>query len=109
MYIFQFYIWTTKMWCIFIVLLKFIYFQFADLQLQLCSEAEKRTKPDPDKLVFGREFTDHMLEIEWTRADGWGVPTISPFHNLSLHPAAKVLHYATEVRILEGASLCMRG
>ena len=72
--------------------------QFDDLQVQLCSETERKTKPAPDKLVFGHEFTDHMLEIEWTLANGWGPPSICPFHNISLHPAAKVLHYAVEVR-----------
>ncbi|KAI0209344.1 Branched-chain-amino-acid aminotransferase, cytosolic [Lamellibrachia satsuma] len=72
-------------------------FKFDDLRMQLCSETEKRTKPDPGKLVFGHEFTDHMLEIEWTLANGWGPPTICPLHDISLHPAAKVLHYAVEL------------
>ena len=55
-------------------------------------------KPDPDTLVFGRLFTDHMLEISWDAETGWGTPEISPFHNLSLPPAASALHYAIEVR-----------
>ena len=64
----------------------------------MCTESQKQTKPDPDKLVFGTEFSDHMLEIDWTMAGGWGKPQICPFHDLKLHPAAKVFHYAVEVR-----------
>lgn len=38
-----------------------------------------------------------MFEAEWTETAGWGKPRICPIHNLQLHPAAKVLHYATEL------------
>lgn len=38
-----------------------------------------------------------MLEIEWSDADGWSRPRIGPLRNLSLHPSAKVLHYASEL------------
>lgn len=38
-----------------------------------------------------------MLEIPWTADEGWGTPLISPLHDLKVHPAAKVLHYAIEV------------
>ena len=50
-----------------------------------------------DELVFGKTFTDHMLEVEWTQADGWGVPKISPYHKLSLDPSTVVFHYAFEL------------
>ena len=39
-------------------------------------------------------FTDHMLWIEWTAAEGWLPPKIVPYQNLSLDPATCVLHYA---------------
>ena len=56
-------------------------------------------KPEnPAAVKFGHEFTDHMLEIPWNYNKGWGRPLISPVHALKLHPGAKVLHYATEVR-----------
>jgi len=38
-----------------------------------------------------------MFEVEWTEGKGWDTPTIVPFHNFSIHPAAKVLHYAPEL------------
>eukprot|EP00291_Cryptomonas_curvata_P012767 CAMPEP_0172190546 /NCGR_PEP_ID=MMETSP1050-20130122/23177_1 /TAXON_ID=233186 /ORGANISM="Cryptomonas curvata, Strain CCAP979/52" /LENGTH=275 /DNA_ID=CAMNT_0012865439 /DNA_START=152 /DNA_END=976 /DNA_ORIENTATION=+ len=47
-------------------------------------------------LPFGKFFTDHMLEIEWDSEKGFGVPTISPHHNLSLDPAIPALHYAVQ-------------
>lgn len=50
--------------------------------------------------MFGRHFTDHMLEIYWDDKAGWGQPRITPFHDLRLHPAAKVLHYAVEVSLI---------
>lgn len=72
-------------------------FKASDIQVTLCKDSERRKKPDPNKLVFGHEFTDHMFEVEWRQESGWGKPQIRPLHNLSLHPAAKVLHYANEV------------
>ncbi|OMJ13915.1 Branched-chain-amino-acid aminotransferase [Smittium culicis] len=37
-----------------------------------------------------------MLEAKWTREGGWEAPKIVPFHDLTLHPASSVLHYALE-------------
>uniref|UniRef100_A0A8C2YW95 Branched-chain-amino-acid aminotransferase n=1 Tax=Cyclopterus lumpus TaxID=8103 RepID=A0A8C2YW95_CYCLU len=54
-------------------------------------------KPDPATLVFGKQFSDHMLTINWSAADGWETPHIKPFQNLSLHPASSALHYSIEL------------
>jgi branched-chain amino acid aminotransferase len=53
--------------------------------------------PELESLVFGKTFTDHMFEVDWTEAEGWGAPRIVPFGNLPLHPAASSLHYALEL------------
>jgi hypothetical protein len=41
---------------------------------------KKTDKPKPlvpnDKLVFGRTFADHMLEIDWDHKKGWHAPVI---------------------------------
>ena len=37
-----------------------------------------------------------MLSIEWTAAQGWLPPRITPYQNLSLDPATCVFHYAFE-------------
>lgn len=60
------------------------------------TETPKEKLPN-DKLVFGKTFTDHMLEIEWTKDEGWGTPKIVPYHKLSLDPSSVVLHYAFEL------------
>ncbi|XP_071830336.1 branched-chain-amino-acid aminotransferase, cytosolic-like isoform X1 [Apostichopus japonicus] len=70
-------------------------FKYTDLQVQKSTSLKE--KPDPDTLVFGRSFTDHMLTIEWSSENGWESPKISPFENLSLHPASTVFHYAVEL------------
>jgi len=54
-------------------------------------------KPDADKLVFGASYADHMLTIKHTNKSGWEKPVIEPLKELSIHPGAKVLHYATEI------------
>ncbi|OLY83153.1 Branched-chain-amino-acid aminotransferase [Smittium mucronatum] len=69
-------------------------FYFKDLEVTH-STTQKALVPK-EQLKFGHGFTDHMLEVEWTRTGGWGTPRIVPFHNLSLSPAASVLHYSLE-------------
>eukprot|EP01035_Chromulina_nebulosa_P017741 gene17741-23338_t len=49
-----------------------------------------------DELVFGKSFSDHMLSIDWDEINGWQNPTITPYHNFSISPAATVFHYAIE-------------
>ncbi|KAK7193826.1 Mitochondrial branched-chain amino acid (BCAA) aminotransferase [Paraphaeosphaeria sporulosa] len=50
----------------------------------------------PEELVFGRNFSDHMLSLEWTASEGWLPGRITPYQNLSLDPATCVFHYAFE-------------
>jgi len=72
--------------------------QASDLQITQCTDKQKNAKPETNSLVFGANFSDHMLEVEWREDRGWGKPKICPVHNLVFHPAAKVFHYAIEVR-----------
>lgn len=72
-------------------------FMFNDLQVELVPESRRKPKPDPSKLLFGKEMSDHMFQASWTSDDGWAKPKISELQNLVLHPAAKVLHYAQEL------------
>lgn len=51
----------------------------------------------PEELVFGAAFSDHMFTQRYHAGDGWTDATIGPLHNLSLHPAAAVLHYSQEI------------
>ncbi|XP_069484591.1 branched-chain-amino-acid aminotransferase, cytosolic isoform X2 [Ambystoma mexicanum] len=70
-------------------------FKAADLMINLATSSKE--KPDPNKLVFGTVFTDHMLAIEWSLVHGWQKPEIKPLQNLSLHPASSALHYGVEL------------
>ena len=49
----------------------------------------------PEKLGFGKYFTDRMFYMEYD--NGWQEPIIKKLTNLSLHPAASVFHYAQEI------------
>ncbi|ALJ20055.1 branched-chain amino acid aminotransferase [Microbacterium sp. No. 7] len=46
---------------------------------------------------FGTNFTDHMVDICWSRGGGWHRPRVQPYGPISLDPAAAVLHYGQEV------------
>lgn len=70
-------------------------FRSEDLQITLTDKPSP--KPDNEKLKFGANTSDHMLEIDWTLEHGWGTPHIKPVAPLQIHPAAKVLHYASEL------------
>lgn len=65
-------------------------------KLQVTKTTKPKTFSKPEDLVFGREFTDHMLTIEWNEQEGWLEPKIVPYQNLSLDPATCVFHYAFE-------------
>lgn len=71
-------------------------FKYEDLQINLCKNPAKKPE-DPNKILFGQAFTDNMLSIEWAAEEGWHKPQIHELRNLSIHPAAKVLHYAVEI------------
>jgi branched-chain amino acid aminotransferase len=46
---------------------------------------------------FGRYFTDHMVKIDWTAADGWAEGDVLPYGPLTLDPATSSLHYGQEI------------
>uniref|UniRef100_A0A8R1Y148 Branched-chain-amino-acid aminotransferase n=2 Tax=Onchocerca TaxID=6281 RepID=A0A8R1Y148_ONCVO len=69
-----------------------------DLEIIEAKQEQMQQRPKPgSELLFGHLFSDHMLEIEWTAEKGWSRPLICPLHDLTMHPAAKVLHYASEL------------
>jgi branched-chain amino acid aminotransferase len=50
-----------------------------------------------DKPVFGKVFTDHMVDICWSEKGGWHRPRVQPYGPIPLDPAASVLHYGQEI------------
>eukprot|EP01063_Lacrimia_lanifica_P021967 TRINITY_DN29678_c0_g1_i1.p2 TRINITY_DN29678_c0_g1~~TRINITY_DN29678_c0_g1_i1.p2 ORF type:complete len:379 (+),score=180.27 TRINITY_DN29678_c0_g1_i1:52-1188(+) len=52
--------------------------------------------PPLEDLAFGKTFSNHMLQVDWTREGGWEAPRIVPYGDLTLSPAASSLHYALQ-------------
>ncbi|MBL0901252.1 MAG: branched-chain amino acid aminotransferase, partial [Reyranella sp.] len=46
---------------------------------------------------FGRVFSDHMVTIKYSDADGWHDAKVGPRGTIPMDPAAAVLHYAQEI------------
>lgn len=63
-------------------------------QVQVSKTPKEKTANE--KLVFGKFFTDHMLEIDWDAQSGWQAPQIRPHGPLTLDPAASALHYGLQ-------------
>lgn len=59
-------------------------------------EELKKKYESEDNLGFGARFTDRMFIMEYKNG-AWQEPVIKKYENLSLSPAAKVLHYAQEI------------
>jgi branched-chain amino acid aminotransferase len=47
--------------------------------------------------AFGKVFTDHMVTVGWSSADGWTDAQLTAYAPLSIDPAAVVLHYGQTV------------
>ncbi|WP_089665315.1 branched-chain amino acid aminotransferase [Gramella sp. MAR_2010_147] len=56
----------------------------------------KLSETNFDNLVFGRVFSDHMMECDY-KNDKWQTPVIKPYGPLSLDPSARVFHYGQAV------------
>ena len=53
-----------------------------------------KQKPDPDKLGFGKLFTDYMFRMEYNEGEGWHDPAIVPYGPFMIEPSAMVFHYS---------------
>ena len=53
--------------------------------------------PDPDTLVFGRTFTDHMFLMDYDGERGWNNARIVPYGPIPFELSSMVFHYAQEV------------
>lgn len=66
------------------------------LTIQLADSSALKAKLPKEELLFGKTFTDHLLEIDWNVDSGWSNPQIIPFDDLKIHPAASSLHYGLQ-------------
>lgn len=68
------------------------------LNIKVERTTSPKQKPEKGKpLGFGKIFTDHMFEMDYTEGIGWHDPKIVPFHDLVLSPACVVFHYGQEM------------
>jgi branched-chain amino acid aminotransferase len=65
-----------------------------------------RPRPADAELGFGRFFTDHLLQVDWTPGQGWHGARVVPYAALSLDPATAALHYGQS--IFEGLKVFRR-
>ncbi|MDP5078771.1 MAG: branched-chain amino acid aminotransferase [Nonlabens sp.] len=49
-----------------------------------------------DNLVFGKSFTDHMLECTWSNGS-WSATHIKPYGPILVEPSCKVFHYGQAI------------
>jgi len=56
-----------------------------------------KEKPNPNTLVFGEKFTDHMFIMDYDAKKGWSDGRIVPYGPIALEPAAAVFHYGQEL------------
>uniref|UniRef100_A0A0K0E4J9 Branched-chain-amino-acid aminotransferase n=1 Tax=Strongyloides stercoralis TaxID=6248 RepID=A0A0K0E4J9_STRER len=73
-------------------------FKHSDLSIELLPPNKLKPKPkDVASIKFGSEFADHMMSINWDDKNGWNIPKITPMKDFNFHPAAKCLHYASQL------------
>ena len=67
----------------------------ADFKITLTDR--RKPLPDPDTLVFGKTFTDHMFLMNYDAGQGWHDGRIVPYGPFSLEPSCMVFHYGQEL------------
>jgi branched-chain amino acid aminotransferase len=65
--------------------------------LEITKSTNRKPKPHPDSLGFGKHFTDHMFIMDYAEDKGWYNPRIIPYQPITLDPAAMILHYGQTV------------
>jgi branched-chain amino acid aminotransferase len=46
---------------------------------------------------FGAHYTDHMVAIRWSEADGWHGAAVLPYQPVTLDPATNFIHYGQAI------------
>jgi branched-chain amino acid aminotransferase len=68
-----------------------------EIRVNKSTKIGQKDRPKDSELGFGKYTTEHMFLMDFTREKGWHDPRIEPYGDLSLDPAAMVLHYNQEV------------
>lgn len=72
-----------------------------DLLWQVTENDNAKSVEERDAVLanpgFGKNFTDHMVDICWSENGGWHRPRVQPYGPITLDPSAAVLHYGQEI------------
>ncbi len=60
------------------------------------TEKSRINQLDPENIVFGTRFTDHMLVADCVNGE-WQTPEIIPFGDVAFNPALSSLHYGQSI------------
>ena len=66
-------------------------------QLKITKVTNPKPIPDPNTLVFGHSFSDHMFIMDYETGKGWHDPRIIPYGEIPIFPSAMVLHYGQAI------------
>lgn len=67
------------------------------LDIKITPAQALKPQPAPDKLVFGKTFTDHMFLMNYDAGQGWHDPRVVPYGPLPFELSCMVFHYAQEI------------
>ena len=67
------------------------------LDIKITRAQTLKPQPDPDTLVFGKTFTDHMFLMNYDAGQGWHDPRVVPYAPLPFDLSCMVFHYAQEI------------
>ena len=65
--------------------------------IEVTLSSNKKQKPNPNELSFGKVFTDHMFMMDYTEGVGWHEPRVIPYQPITLDPASMIFHYGQTV------------
>ncbi len=68
-----------------------------EVTLEKIPNDQKKEKPSPDSLGFGKHFTDHMFLMKWNSEQGWHDARICPYQKFEFDPASVVFHYGQAI------------
>lgn len=60
------------------------------------TEKSRLSNIDFDNLQFGRDFSDHMFEVEFRNGE-WQEPAVKPYGPITFEPSIQALHYGQAI------------
>lgn len=68
-----------------------------DIHLTQTRKSKEEREAIMQNLGFGKVFSEHMVVVPYKEGEGWKQGELKPYGNLSISPAANVLHYGQAI------------